>query len=384
VRFVLHASSSRGDIIPFIALGQRLKELGHSVVMALSPMLEALAFKHELDFSPVGSAISQSEIRATSLEAIATLDPASQWITVMKRSEAYLPGLYTDLATICRSADALIASLSFGIPKMVEEATGIPHLSMRISDFGENDHEFLEKTSVPMNNLRKSLGFSPIAEPFGSGGHSPNLVLYASSPFLTGRKDAVGFLFPKRTSFRLPPSLQEFIDEGEKPILLTFGSAIFEHPERIGAAVVEAAAENGKRIIVQKGSWLPDKAALERFGPFVKVIGPIPHESFIDKIELVIHHGGGVITECLRAGVPSISIPCLCDNFVWASLLVKHGVSPATIPLRELHKDSLAQAITHFKTSLPAYQSNATALAGVIKCEPGVSAAAAKILELLR
>jgi UDP:flavonoid glycosyltransferase YjiC (YdhE family) len=48
----------------------------------------------------------------------------------------------------------------------------------------------------------------------------------------------------------------------------------------------------------------------------------------------------------LAAGVPSVIVPLVADQFWWAKALQKSGLGPKFLPRRSLTKDKLARGIT--------------------------------------
>ena len=61
----------------------------------------------------------------------------------------------------------------------------------------------------------------------------------------------------------------------------------------------------------------------------------------------VVHHGGaGTTAAGLRAGVPSIVIPFIGDQFAWAEQVTKQGAGPRVVRRpKQLTAEKLAQAI---------------------------------------
>ena len=61
----------------------------------------------------------------------------------------------------------------------------------------------------------------------------------------------------------------------------------------------------------------------------------------------VVHHGGaGTTGAALRAGVPSVVIPFIADQFFWAHHLHKLGVAPPGIAHKNLTAVALGVAIS--------------------------------------
>jgi len=204
-------------VTPFLALGQKLKRLGHSVTMRLSPLFETLVLRYGLEFSPVGPLLSSSQLKSIALKRMALRDPCEQWPTALEGFAPGAPRMYADPLVLCTRADALIASPFLGLPLMIEEKLGIPHISIRLSKFGQDDDQMLHGFDVLINGFRKSLGFSPVADPYRRGGDSQLLSIYASSAFLTGYQEASVF-YAESQSSQIPQDLKDVLQVGEQPI----------------------------------------------------------------------------------------------------------------------------------------------------------------------
>ncbi len=58
MRVTLFTLGSRGDIQPLVVLARRLRQAGHSAVLATSPDFAGLAADYGVDFEPVGPPIA--------------------------------------------------------------------------------------------------------------------------------------------------------------------------------------------------------------------------------------------------------------------------------------------------------------------------------------
>jgi len=65
--------------------------------------------------------------------------------------------------------------------------------------------------------------------------------------------DVCAFFFREAPKYEPPPELRTFIESGETPIYIGFGSIVLEDPQRVTAAILEAVEANGYRAIVSKG-----------------------------------------------------------------------------------------------------------------------------------
>ena len=119
----------------------------------------------------------------------------------------------------------------------------------------------------------------------------------------------------------LPADLEAFLESGEPPILVGFGSmpAAGDMTRRL----IGAARAVGRRIIVSRG-WadldLIDDA------PDCMAVGDVSHDVLFPRVAAVVHHGGaGTTAAAARAGVPQVITPMFGDQFYWASRIVDLG-----------------------------------------------------------
>jgi sterol 3beta-glucosyltransferase len=163
--------------------------------------------------------------------------------------------------------------------------------------------------------------------------------------------------------------LVDFLDKGEPPVYIGFGSMSGRKPEKVSATVVEALEKAGVRGIIATG-WggleaddLPDS---------ILKIDQAPHEWLFPKVSAVVHHGGaGTTAAGLRAGRPTIICPFFGDQPFWGQRMVKLGVGSKPIPQRRLTADKLAAAIREV-ISNPDIRKAAATLGDTIRSENGV------------
>jgi UDP:flavonoid glycosyltransferase YjiC (YdhE family) len=141
----------------------------------------------------------------------------------------------------------------------------------------------------------------------------------------------------------LPEKLQHFLDAGDPPVFVGFGSMTDPDPAASTRLVLDAVQQAGVRAVISEG-W----AGLAR-GPLperVMAVGALPHASLFRRASVVIHHGGaGTTTTAARAGTPQILIPHVLDQFHWARRVAALGLGPPALRRRRLRPDALAAAI---------------------------------------
>ncbi|NLD55456.1 MAG: glycosyltransferase family 1 protein [Burkholderiaceae bacterium] len=121
-----------------------------------------------------------------------------------------------------------------------------------------------------------------------------------------------------------PRELQAFLDAGEPPFYVGFGSMQGFDPRSMRERVIEAVA--GRRALLNPGWSGMDVGSLPSN---FHVVVEAPHDWLFPRVAAVVHHGGsGTSHSACRAGVPSVVLPFAGDQAFWAERLVRIGVSP--------------------------------------------------------
>jgi sterol 3beta-glucosyltransferase len=175
-----------------------------------------------------------------------------------------------------------------------------------------------------------------------------------------------------------PAALLDFLDAGEPPVYVGFGSmAGFDHA-RVVQAVVEAVG--GRRALFNAGWTGIDAGALPaNFHP----VGNVPHDWLFPRMSLVVHHGGsGTTHSACRAGVPSVIVPFAGDQFFWAARLRETGIARHRLAGKSLTGRQLGEALAYAQTD--AARDNAKRLGERMRGEDGTSTAVALIERIVR
>jgi UDP:flavonoid glycosyltransferase YjiC (YdhE family) len=185
-----------------------------------------------------------------------------------------------------------------------------------------------------------------------------------------------GYWFPEDEHWQPPDDLLAFIRAGPPPVFVGFGSMPVRNPAHTTQVILEALRRTGQRAILHAG-WagmgelaLPDYAFRISYAPYGWLF---------PRMAMVIHHGAsGTTAFGLRAGVPSLAVPFMFDQFYWGERIAALGVGPKAIPYRRLSVDRLAQAIA-MATTDPQMRERAAELGRQICAEKGIDATIAII-----
>lgn len=411
MRIAIIAPGSRGDIQPYIALGEGLHRAGHDVRVVTNKDFEGLVRSHGLSIRPVDIDIQAA---MQSREASAAIEGGGLIASFRKLAELAKDGARKLMETglgAAEGADAVVAGFGgmlagasiaekLGIPLVqaynvpftpTAEFPGVLFPWMSVwprAVFHRLSHWLTRQVIWQMarsaGNAARTEIFGLPPAPFGTFSGSEVFrrgpLLYGLSPSVIGRPadwDAnihvTGYWFTGEPEGWTPPrDLVEFLDRGPAPVYVGFGSMSSEKPEATMRLVLDAVARSGRRAVVHSG-WAGLRA--ESVPDDVLVVGSVPHSWLFRRAAAIVHHGGaGTTAAAFRAGVPSVVVPFHGDQPFWGRLTTRLGVGTRPIPRRRLTSERLAAAIEEALTS-DEMREKAAGLGEQVRREDGVATA---------
>lgn len=173
----------------------------------------------------------------------------------------------------------------------------------------------------------------------------------------------------------LPAALEAWLDAGEPPIFLGFGSMPVLEPEPLLADIADVAGKLGRRAIVSRNCVPPGGALPDHLW----VVDAVDHDRLFSRCAAVVHHGGiGSLNSSLRAGRPTMVCSVFVDQPWWGERVRRLGVG-AHVPFRKLDRKRLEAGL---RTLLdPSVGARAAALGEAIRAEGDGLPEATEILE---
>ena len=229
-----------------------------------------------------------------------------------------------------------------------------------------------------MNHFRvKTLGLEPVSTLWAPGQLFRLKVPYSYlwSPGLIPKPadwgpeiDIAGFVFlDLASSFKPDKSLTEFLEEGEPPVYIGFGSIVVDDPDKFTSLIFKAVEKAGIRALVSKG-WggLGDEGNTPKN---IYMLGNTPHDWLFPRVSAVVHHGGAGTTAIgLKCGKPTMIVPFFGDQPFWGAMVAKAGAGAhKAVPYKKLTADALAEGIRQCLT--PEAKEHAAELARAIEVE---------------
>lgn len=414
MKLTIATAGSRGDAQPYIALGKGLRAAGHQVTIAGDPEFAALADKHALAFAPL-----PLDGRSAFSKCPEHLDNPAAMLRWLKAHYSPDRAYFEAMLGAMRGSDAaLIAFLAFPAAH-VAEALDIPwigaflqpwtpsrafswalpaQLPRWIPDNIKGEINWWSSRSASLLTLRAFreavddgrqavLGLGPVDfDEYAAFGSEDMPAIYGYSPLLVSEQPAwtmnqrvTGFWFLEGDGWKPPARLTRFLEDGEPPVVVGFGSMGDCRGRETTVLVVEALRRAGRRGILL-GGW----AALGEGEPLPESLLQLdeaPHDWLLPRSAASMHHGGaGTTAAALRAGIPSIIVPFFGDQPFWGQRIHALGVGPAPIKRKQLTVARLTQAL---EEALSAETRACAATIGKrIRAEDGIGQAVKAVEEL--
>ncbi|MDJ0573257.1 MAG: glycosyltransferase [Pleurocapsa sp. MO_192.B19] len=415
-------AGSRGDVQPFVALGKGFKKVGHSVTICTCQSFEPFITEHGLTYGYMNDdfiKLVDSEAGREVMESGGNfLSLVKTTLTLLKKAKALNREMLKDAWNAAQAAqpDIIIfhpkilagshiaeklnipAIMAVLVPAIVPTAEsvaiGFPNLNL---GFWYNKlsywvlHQGYRMYDDVVNEFRQNvLGLGKLPKsisPIQMSNGQPLPILHGYSERVSPRPrdwsstvNITGYWFlESRDDYHPPAELIDFLEAGEAPVYVGFGSMAGRNPQRITNIVVAALQQAKVRGIIATGWGGLDPHHLPKT---IFKIDSVPHDWLFPRMSAVIHHGGaGTTAAGLRPGIPTIVCPFLIDQPYWGERVYALGVGSKPIPQKQLTAEKLANAIREVTTN-PEIRAKAETLGEKLRNEDGISKAIAIIEQI--
>ena len=357
MRVLLSTYGSRGDVEPMVALAVRLQELGAEVRCCAPPDEE---FRELLTRGGVPLVPFPRPWRSWQRP------PSAE--ERRRRVADFISAQYATVADAAAGCDVIVATaMSQFVGPSVAEKLGIPYRYVLFCPDvldGLDGKGFDELFGEPVNAQRATIGLPPVGD-VGRFMFTARPLL-AADPILGPWLGHAGFdvmqtgawILPDERP--LPAELLRFLDGGEPPVYVGFGSMRTVDGDTARAAI-EAIRAQDRRVLVGRG-WAGLGLVDDRDDCFVT--GDVNQQELFTRVATVMHHGGaGTTTTAARAGAPQVVVPQGGDQVYWGGRVAALGIG-ATHDGPVPSGASLSTALT---TALsPCTRARATAIAAEV------------------
>jgi sterol 3beta-glucosyltransferase len=421
MRILLLTIGTRGDVQPFIALGKRLKQHGHDVALCTSSSFSSWVERHGLEYRYLNNdfvELAQGDAGRKAMEEWGVLTGRLRWMAEAAR--LFKPIFRKTLLEeweVARDAEMIVynpqsvggfhIAEALGVPAVMADALptwvpteAFPNFTFPDLKLGPRYNRLTYRLLPLMTGgmfggivkqwRHETLKLPPRSRFAGELTRTdgwPVPVLYSFSrhvvPPPADWPDYIrvtGYWLLDETQDWQPTSeLLSFLDAGQPPVFVGFGSMGGRDPARTTRLILEALADTGQRgLLVTGWGGLETKVLPQN----VFKIENTPYQWLFPRMAAVVHHGGaGTTAAGLMAGKPTVICPFVADQPFWGGRVAALGAGPPPIPQRNLTAGKLASAIRQAVTDA-GMRHRAAALGEKLRAEDGAGEAVALIERL--
>lgn len=383
MKIILISIGTRGDMEPFLAIGDILKEKGHKVICAFPEQFRNLVRDSNMEFASLGKKFIELLESDEGKEALGGSSSGLRkyWAYIKvasKQTEANKELVHKQYELIeSQNPDRIVYNgkatysiiweldhrgktvLISPVPYMhyIKNRTHVAfnsnfgpffnRLTYTLADFGLITT--LKISAKWVKNKRK-ITRKQIKNVLRS-----NKVVYTISPALFSRPDywndnrkVLGYFEShKEMRWQPPQSLTNFLErhKNHKILFVTFGSMTNPSPWEKTKIITDILKRNHIPAIINTaagGLSEPDTYDSK----LLYFVSEIPYDWILPKIYGVIHHGGSGTTHlALKYGRPTLVIPHIIDQFVWSKIIYKKRAGPKGIRINKIKTKNLEPKI---------------------------------------
>ncbi|CAE6497736.1 unnamed protein product [Rhizoctonia solani] len=386
---------SRGDVQPYLALGQRLQQYGHIVRLSTHETFRILVKDAGLRFFNIGGdphELMSYMVRNPGLipgfKSMTNGDIGKKQKMVAEILERCYLSCFEpdDDSKAIFVADAIISNPptfahihcaeALGIPLLLSftmpwcPTAAFPHPLVNILQSGKTEANVLNYYSYALVDLMTWQGLGRtinkfrtrrLGLPYLSSTSAVGMIercnipwTYCLSPALVPKPtdwmnhiDVVGFYFlDLAKNYKPSRDLIDFLNAGPPPIYIGFGSIVLDNPKGLTDTILAGIAQAGVRAIISPGWGGLDEHMIKSAGPHIFALGNVPHDWLFQYVSAVCHHGGaGTTAAGLKCGKPTIIVPFFGDQPWWATQIARRGAGPPPLDHKALTSETFSSAI---------------------------------------
>lgn len=397
-KIVMFTMGTRGDVQPYIYLARALNKAGYEAVIGSHPCWKELIEKAGSSFLPIGPDIDIEKeaaiIRGKNSNPIVSMMKTMNFVFKIIQNST------DEIYEACKGKDLVIVSHS-QMGATEAEVLGIPtvNVTLQTEMIAEKlkRQKWMDKLvgkligaqmAKPYNKIRKVYGLPKVKSADEIISKKLNMIPISKyvkerNPYWESQHILTGYWYEEE-EYIPEKRMMDFLESGEKPIILALGAMSFEDKEdreRL-EMFVDAFKATGKRAVIQgfqktlQNYILPDSMI---------ACGSVPHSWLFKQGYCVIHHCGfGTASASMIYGIPSIPIPHVLDQMGGAMQLEKIGVSVKPIQAKELSKERVIEAIMEMQQTYVEKKRNAEELSKKLQGECGLENAVELIGKAMR
>lgn len=385
-KVLLMSLGSRGDMEPFLALGEELKENGHEIAFCFPAQFNALAQEVSPNFYPMTPAflelLDDPDVKSitgqigsgwkrirTIFKLLRSTKPIQQQL-IKDQKEAvdrfapdrivfHIKCIYPIVAALRKQQSVELLSpvpcllhpvhqepaIGFGSPKsawwnkMTYHISNSALINQAILGYANPVLESLDIKPLKKKELKRYL-LEELPVEFAIDQR-----LFPRPKEWPAHVRISQFRERNKSKHWTPSAeLLSFLESHPNPLYIGFGSMVNGRPKQIGSDILEVTKSLHQPVLINS-SWggieiegtLPDHAFM---------VSDIPYDWLFEKVSAVVHHGGsGTTHSALRFERRQLIIPHIGDQFLWNRLIHRAGYGPLGFPIKKWSKTQFSAAL---------------------------------------
>lgn len=377
-------NGTRGDVQPMLALATGLINRGHEIVFCAPPENKKLAERYHCPFIAFGPNYKEIFEKNARMKGGATKAPSPKEMKEQtQRQIDLLPELIEGADIVLgvgfvlgvhTVADKLKIPYRFVIfyPSLLGTSKTDSFVYRMLFGFGRSMTNMVMKSFI--NKKRSAVGLPPIRDVWGHW--MGDQVIAACDKELNAVRKGVAFNFTQTgymllpSQNKLPDYVEKFLNSGEPPVYIGFGSNPVARPEKFSQMFSDVSKATNRRLIISKG-W----ADLQGNNTTdILYVDEMPFEFLFPRLAAIVYHGGtGTMAAAARAGIPQVAFPFMADQFENSKQIVRLGLGPQAVSFKKLSADVLISGINDCVDNIK-YKKNALEISRSLRNSGGLGA----------
>ncbi|WP_394275755.1 glycosyltransferase [Luteococcus sp.] len=374
MRCTLVSIGSRGDVVPFVGLGQELASRGNRVRVVVLESGAPLVREAGLEACPVPRGTEALWPDSPGMRRLALAQPGAMWGQMTGRVTLAAGAILDTLTDALDDADLVVSGiLTHDATRLLAARRGTTSAGLLLGPIlpsGSAASTVLAPAYLPAPvtlgvstvgwQMMRSMGAAITARALARVGRQaarasrarPGPLLLATEPVLCTPDPSwahgVGALevhqtgrIAPRLDSTVPTWLDQWLEAHPGAVLMGFGTCPVAD-ERADLHLFEVAARRLGRPLLVQTSLLPTGPA----GSTVANAPGVDHRLLLARLAAVVHHGGaGTTATALSSGRPQVVIPHLGDQAWHARRVRELGAGTSPGPRWRLREDALVWAL---------------------------------------
>ncbi len=399
MKIVLSSRGSRGDVNPIIEIASMFQHTDHDVSICVPELFREEIARRNLNSSYYPE--DSKELMVGLGSGIRSINKALEFFSKALEEQ------FNYMLEATKDADILITSVNEMAGPTVAEYQNIPYYRIGFAPIlpGSQTPPLFPWQNLPpvmnkviwatinglagilirkfINTKRRELGLKPApgANHYFTGKSHTLLAINQTlgPPCKSWKKryryDYTGYCYTPPNG-GLDQSLLDFIEAGEPPVYIGFGSVTIKEPERLSEMIEKAVSQVNCRVVLGQGWTGLGKGQTDNR---IFTIGDSCHATLFPKMAGIVHHGGsGTIHTAAKAGIPQFILPQIIDQYYWGNRIHKLGLGPKPVIPKKITVDLLTNVLSNF-TQNGNFEQQTKSMAESMKEEDG----AKKVVEVV-